>query len=118
MRKRFLFCCSCAAILTIGCGDKQESPSQAPDTDTESAQTFYTDTAKAVFDTRCVSCHSDYHSSTGTVPLHSFQAVSAKKSQIKSRVSAGTMPLQGSAQADQFTAQERQDLIRFTDLVQ
>lgn len=117
MRERILFWCSCVVVLAIGCGDKQESPSQASDSDTESAQTFYTDTAKAVFDARCVSCHSGYHSSTGTVPLHSFEAVRAKKTQIKSRVSGNTMPLQGSAQADEITARERQDLIRFADLV-
>ncbi|MBD3419243.1 MAG: hypothetical protein GF398_03905 [Chitinivibrionales bacterium] len=104
-----------SVLFAWGCAEKDEPT--APGNGTDEAQQFYTDSAKAVFDARCVSCHRGRHASGGVTPLSSFAGVSAVASPIQTRVENGTMPLAGSTQANEITQSERDVLLEFAQKV-
>jgi len=92
-----------AFSLWLGCSEKDDpvSSSSTNNSDTTQNKVTYTNSMKAVFDARCIQCHSterqgpDRNGAPADVNFNTYEVAAANANRAIVRVQAGTMPPTG-----------------------
>jgi len=108
------------AVVLVSCDSSDDSSNGTtnPTEGTDQVRSLFTDSVQTVIEQSCVSCHSGKHASGGVFDYSDLDKAIASAAKIEARVSNGTMPPPNSSQAQQFTDEQKNLVVRWSQLAQ